>query len=211
MAADILYALVLTPLESAINALLQSDPVTCQALQRLSGKIIQIEADDLQQSVFILPFNAGMQLQSHIEGEADVTLSGSSNRLLQLLSSDNKAELFFGNGISVTGESALANQFQNLLADTRIDWEGLLAEHTGDLAAHQISDAVKGQISFVKHVSDSLRENLHEYIQEELRILPTRPETDAFMDAVDNLKDRTDRLTARIHVLQQKQSLEDQG
>lgn len=204
MANDMLHALILTPLESAINSLLQSDPVTCQALKRLTGRIIQIEATDLSQSVFIIPFNAGIQLQAHIEGEADVTLSGSSNRLLQLVSSDNKAEHFFGNGISVSGESSLANQFQQLLAETNIDWEALLADHIGDLPAYQLSELAKSQMSFVRHASTSFSENIHEYIQEEAQLLPTRPEAEAFMADVDHLKDRTERLAARISALEKK-------
>ncbi len=204
MANDMLHALILTPLESAINSLLQSDPVTCQALKRLTGRIIEIEATDLSQSVFIIPFNAGIQLQAHLEGEADVTLSGTSNRLLQLVSSDNKAEHFFGNGICVSGETSLANQFQQLLAETDIDWEALLADHIGDLAAHQLSELTRSQLSFVKRVGNSFSENIHEYIQEEAQLLPTRPEVEAFMADVDYLRDRTERLAARLNALEKK-------
>lgn len=204
MANDMLHALILTPLESAINTLLQSDTVTCQALKRLTGKVIQIEATDLRLSIFIIPFNAGVQLQAHIEGVADVTLSGSSNRLLQLISSENKAEHFFGNGITVSGETSLANQFQQLLAETDIDWEALLAGSIGDLPAHQLSELSKSQMNFVRRVGNSFSENIHEYIQEEAQLLPTRPEAEAFMADVDHLKDRAERLAARINVLEQK-------
>lgn len=204
MAADMLHAVLLTPLESAINTLLQSDPVTCRALQRMTGRVIRIKADDLNQSVYIIPFDTGVQLQGHIENEADVTLSGTSSRLVQLISSDNKAEHFFGNGITVTGETSLANQFQHLLAETRIDWEALLADCIGDLPAHQLSQLTKSQLSFFKRISNSLTENIHEYIQEEAQWLPTRPEAEAFMTDVDHLKDRVERLAARINALQKK-------
>ncbi|BBB28299.1 ubiquinone biosynthesis accessory factor UbiJ [Neptunomonas japonica] len=204
MAADILYAAILTPLESAINTILQSDPITCQALQRLTGRVIQVEATDLNQSIYIIPFNAGVQLQAHIEGTADVTLSGLSSRLIQLLTSENKAEHFFGNGISVIGETSLANQFQSLLANTRIDWEALLANGIGDLPAHQLSELTKSQLSHFQRISHSFSENIHEYIQEEAQLLPTRPEACAFMEDVDQLKERTERLAARINALQKK-------
>ncbi|WP_372743033.1 SCP2 domain-containing protein [Neptunomonas sp.] len=204
MANDMLHALILTPLESAINSLLQSDSVTCQALKRLTGKVIQIEATDLKQSLFIIPFDAGVQLQAHFEGDADVTLSGPSNRLLQLISSDNKAEHFFGNGITVSGETSLANQFQQLLAETHIDWEAFLADYIGDLPAHQLSEFSKNQLNFVKRVGSSFSDNIHEYIQEEAQLLPTRPEAEAFMQDVDHLKDRAERLGARIRALEQK-------
>lgn len=204
MANDMLQAALLTSLEAAVNALLQSDPVTCKALERITGKVIRIEASDLQQSVYIIPFNAGVQLQGHIEGNTDTTLSGSSSRLLQLINSDNKAEYFFGNGITVSGDTSLANQFQQLLSEVQIDWEALLADCIGDLPAHQLSELTKSQFSFFKRLSNSFSENIHEYIQEEAQLLPTRPETEAFMAEVDHLKDRSERLAARINALVKK-------
>ncbi|WP_160173730.1 hypothetical protein [Nitrincola sp. A-D6] len=40
-----------------------------------------------------------------------------------------------------------------------------------------------------------------EYLQEELRILPPRAEIDGFLEAVDQLRDATERLEARINTL----------
>ena len=204
MANDMLHAALLTSLEAAMNALLQSDPVTCKALERITGKVIRIEASDLQQSVYIIPFNAGVQLQGHNEGDADTTLSGSSSHLLQLINSDNKAEHFFGNGITVSGDTSLANKFQQLLGEVQIDWQALLAECVGDLPAHQLSVLTKNQFSFFRRLSNSFSENIHEYIQEEAQLLPTRPEAEAFMAEVDHLKDRAERLAARISALAKK-------
>ncbi len=204
MTADMLNAFVLTSLEAAMNKALRSDPVTCSALATLEGRIIQILAEDLNQSVYILPFDQGAQLQAYLEGDADVTLSGSSTRLLQLLTSDDKAEHFFGNSISIQGDASLANRFQAVLADMQIDWEALLADAVGDLPAHQIASFGRSQLTFLQQATRSMKANLQEYIQEEIAALPTQPETEHFLQQVDELRERSDRLAARIQRLEEQ-------
>lgn len=204
MAADMLNAFVLTSLEAAMNKTLRSDPVTCSALATLEGHIIQILAEDLNQSIYILPFDQGAQLQAYLEGDADVILSGSSTRLLQLLTSDDKAEHFFGNGINIQGDASLANRFQALLADMQIDWEALLADAVGDLPAHQITSFGRSQLTFLQQATRSMKANLQEYIQEEIAALPTQPETEHFLQQVDELRERSDRLAARIQRLEEQ-------
>ena len=44
----------------------------------------------------------------------------------------------------------------------------------------------------------TLEKDLGEYLQEELRLLPVRIEIDAFLAAVDSLRDDSERLQARF-------------
>ena len=204
MPSDMLHAALITPLEGLLNQLLATDSVTGDALGRLAGNIIKIEANDIAQSLFILPYQGGVQLQLDCEAPADVTLSGSSSKLLQLLTSQNKAEHFFGNGITVEGKTSLANQFQGLLADSQIDFEGLLAEYIGDLPAHYLSDIVRSKNHFLALAAKSFGLNSKEYIQEELNILPTQPEFEGWAIDVEGVSETTDRLAARIQRLERR-------
>lgn len=200
---------LLLTLESTINKLIASDSVTLSALGELEGSSIEIHISDFQQSVFILPFNGGLQLQSELNYPADVTLTGSSTSLMQMSSSDDKAAFLFGNGVEVAGKNALANQFQAVLANMQIDWEAILAEHTGDLLAHQITSFAKGQTEQVKKIAKSFELNFSEYIQEEIQILPTQIEADIQFAEIEELREQADRLSARIAQLEkstQKQS-----
>jgi ubiquinone biosynthesis protein UbiJ len=56
----------------------------------------------------------------------------------------------------------------------------------------------RGIGSWGKKQSKTLEQNLQEYLQEELRILPGRLEMTPFLDEIDRLRDDTERLSARI-------------
>ena len=202
MSLPMIIAALLESSEQAINPLLKTDAVTCQRLESLTGNVIGFEITDLSISLFVLPIQGGVQLQHQFPDTPDVTLKGDSITFMKLLSSSDKSEHFFGNGITVEGNAGLANQLQAMLADLEIDWEALLSKVIGNLPAHQIMSLTRGQLNYAKQVNTNLPQNISEYIQEEIRVLPPRAEAEAFMDGVDKLRERTDRLAAHVAALQ---------
>lgn len=201
---EMLSATAFTVAEEAINTLLQRDTVTLSRLEQLSGKVIQIQLSVPALSIYLLPNAQGLQIHSHIENDADVILSGGPADFIKLLTSEEKADALFGKGISVSGDSGLANRFQGILADTQIDWEGMLGDVIGDLPAHQAANFFNWKLNSYRRTGSSFIHNLEEYLTEEARLLPTRPEVDGFLQQVDQVRDRSERISARIQLLQQK-------
>lgn len=201
MTENPLLTTLLLPLESAINHLLANDPATSQSLGQISSRYIEIHASDLAQSVFIIPYPGGIQLLgSH--PTPDVCLHGTSTQLLEMATSQDKAQHLFGNGINIQGDTQLANRFQQLLANARIDWEALLADSLGDLPAHQLAQLIRSQQSQLLRTGTSISNNLNDYLKEELRLIPTPAENRLQKAAISQLREQTDRLSARIHTLQ---------
>ena len=199
---ELLNATAFTVAEEAVNTLLQRDEVTLERLGKLSGKVIAIQLTLPAITLYILPNCTGLQLQSHIEDDADVILSGGPTDFSKLLTSKDSAEAMFGKGITVTGDSGLANRFQEILADTQIDWEGALGDIIGDLPAHQLTNFLNWKASSYKRTGSSFIHNLEEYLTEEARMLPSRPEVDNFLKNVDQTRDSVERIEARIQQLQ---------
>ena len=198
MPFQMLNAALLTLAEPSINALLQRDPVTLRELGRLAGRVVAVEMTSPSLTLYLIPNTEGLQLQKHYGSEPDARLSGSASALLRLISSDDKTSALFGKGVTISGDSGLATRLQQILADADIDWEGLLADIIGDLPAHQASRFLRWQRDYWRHAGDSLSHNLGEYLQEEAQLLPPRPELEAFMADVDALRQRSDRLEARL-------------
>jgi len=196
-----LQAVFLDAAEAAVNPVLQRDPVTLAALGKLSGKVIGIEVTGWPVSLYILPHNQGVQLHQQAPCEADVTLSGDVAAFIKLLSSDEKADAMFGHGISVTGNTALASEFQAILKASDPDWEGLLGNLIGDLPAHEVSRYLGWKMGFYKQTGRSLSQNTLEYLQEEIRLLPPAAEIDHYLHQVDQIRQQCDRLAARIERL----------
>ena len=82
-----------------------------------------------------------------------------------------------------------------------IDWEGHLAHFTGDVVAYQIGSLFRKGRSFKQQLGSSLQQNITEYLQEELRVFPSKNELDDFFHDVDALSLHTERLQAHIEHL----------
>lgn len=202
MPLNMFNAALITLAEQGLNSLLSRDPVTLRALGQLGGRVVALEiSSPVAMTLFLIPNNEGLQLQQHYGAAADAVIAGSASALLRLVSSDDKAVALFGKGVTISGDSGLANRLQSILADTDIDWEGLLADQIGDIPAHQAARLARQQGNYWRQTGSSLSHNLGEYLQEEARLLPPRAELEGFMADVDKLRQRTDRLDARLQRL----------
>ena len=195
---EMLQASLFTTAEALINKLIHRDPVTLQHLARLEGKVIQIELTFPQLNLFLLPNSDGVQIQSVYQDTPDAILSGTANDFLTLASSKDKADAMFGKTIQISGDSALATRFQEILADAQIDWEMMLGDIIGDLPAHQIALYAAWKTQWYKNAGSSLISNLDEYLKEEVRFIPTRPEAEHFYSEIDALQERVERLAAKV-------------
>ena len=195
---EMLQATLFTTAEEVCNQLLKRDPVTLQHLERLSGKVIAIELTQPQLSLFLLPNADGLQLQSIYNDTPDAILSGRAVDFLTLITRADRADAMFGKTIQITGDTVLATRLQEILADAQIDWEAMIANLIGELPAHQLALYASWKAQWYKNAGTSALQNLDEYLKEEFRVIPTRPEVNKFYSEVDTLRERVERLSARI-------------
>jgi len=201
MSVELFAAAIIGTAETSLNELLKKDPKTLKQLERLSGKVIRFEIRQPTLHITLVPNSAGMDLLLHSEAIADLVLSGQASDFMQMLYSSSPDEKLFGKGIDVQGDTGLATQFSQMLRDFSIDWEAWLGDIIGDTTAHPLAQFVTQQREYFSKARKSLTDNSVEYLQEELRILPPRPEIEAFMEDIDQLRDDVERLEARINAL----------
>jgi ubiquinone biosynthesis protein UbiJ len=187
-------------LEVVLNRYLRLDPAALQRLAPLSGRLIRLEIKGLDVDIFLLPHSEGLQVYPEFDGEPDCTLSGTPLGFVRLGSGERADRLFDGT-VDIRGDTEIGQQFGEVLADLDIDWEEHLSHLTGDVAAHQVGRAARAAGRWGREVGQTLTQDLQEYLQEEVRLLPTRIENEEFADAVDALRDDLERLEARIQRL----------
>lgn len=193
--------LLIGAFEVAANRLLQQDPDAIRRLDRLSGKVIEVQITGLDVSVYMMPNADSLQVMGEWHGAVDTTLKGSPVAFAQLgLGGDARKELLSG-GISLEGDTLVGQQFQRLLTELNIDWEELLAQRVGDSAAYHVGKTVRGLRSFGRGVRNGLMQNFVEYTHHESEILPLRDEVDDFVDDVSELRDDVERLEQRLNRL----------
>lgn len=204
MNIETLQATLLTLAESSANELLSHNPEALRRLSQLDGKVISIQLQSPTLQLSIQPHVNGLQLEQIIREDADVALTGTPSDFLRLLTSQEKSDALFGKSIQISGDSALATRFSQILIDAGMDWEGMLAGIIGDLPAHQLGNYLRWKVGFYLNAGSSLITNLEEYLKEEIRLLPTQPEVNHFNRQVSQLREDTDRIQARIERLQQQ-------
>lgn len=198
-----LKAGLLMALESAVNNSLAYDPATQQALQALDGRVLHIACTSPVQSVYVLFIGSHVELWTLFEGAADTTLSGTASHFLQLWRARSKPTALSESGIALTGDADLLQQLQQISRYLDIDWEGLLAQYTGDVIAHQIGRTARGAGYWLRGARREAERLLSEFLQFESQTVPSRHEVERFCRDVDALALRLDRLQARLQQQEQ--------
>jgi ubiquinone biosynthesis protein UbiJ len=198
-----LPAMLASNLESAFNRYLTLDPDAGTRLQPLDGRTIALELRGFDLVVYLRVAAGRVSVlpEPDPDPEADTTLRGTPLGFARLgLGGDSSATLFSGD-VSISGDVETGQAFKAILDELNIDWEEQLAGITGDMVAHQLGNAARSAGNWLHQVRSTLEQDLGEYLQEELRVVPTRIETENFIGDVDRLRMDLERLEARIRRL----------
>ncbi len=190
-------------LETALTQYLSLDEDSPLLLQPLAGKVIAIQFEPMNETLYFCPTDHHIQILENFQGQADATIRGHLIQLGLSKFQSSSLESVFNGDLHIEGDTQTARHFQQLFSRIDIDLEEKLAGVTGDVIAHQIGNLFRRGQQWLNHSSESIRSNSKEFLQEETRDLPARPEVDAFCTAVDHLRTDFDRLQARIDYLTQ--------
>ncbi len=189
----------LKTLEKAINYALHLDADLPLKMTALHGKVIELVIAPLDVRFFILFEQSSIRLLSRYEGIADTVIHSSPLGLIRLsFLPASKARSLFNEKIRISGDVELGQAVKKLFDELDIDWEGHLAHFTGDVCAHQIGSLFRRVNAFHEHLFTSFTHNTKEYLQEEIRLFPSREELQDFFSDVDDISLEVERLEAQI-------------
>jgi len=197
-----LPASLLAGLEAALNRYLYLDPEATARMAALQPRSIAIELTPLQLTLYVVPAANGVQLRSQLETAPDTVLRGTPLGLAQLGLGSQGGKTLFSGSVAIEGDVETGQAFKAILDEMDIDWEEQLARLTGDVIAHQLGNTARRAAGVLGHARRTLERDIGEYLQEELRVLPTRIETENFSADVSRLGMDIDRLAARLRRLQ---------
>lgn len=182
--------------EKIINAALAYDPASRIGLAQLEPQVlaIQIIAPDFK--VFVVPTQAGIHLRGHYEGEITTQLQGTLPALFSLIKTDRLN--LKDSGVQLFGSTSFLVELQKILKNLEIDWEEMLSQVFGDIIGHQGAELIRTKMSWAKDRANNIQRLTSEFLTEELRILPSKPELAFFNAQVDDIKLGADRVAARI-------------
>jgi len=186
-------------IETSLNRYLQLDPEALPRFSALEGKIIALKIRGINQELFLFPSSDGFMVLADFDETADVSISGTPIALAKLGLADDPRDQLFNGEIEITGDVRLANQFSRLFSQLNIDWEELLAQRVGDIASHKMGNLFRDMGQWVKRSTKSVNLDAGEYLQEEVHLSPANAELRSFITKVDEVREATDRLAAKIN------------
>jgi ubiquinone biosynthesis protein UbiJ len=187
-------------LEVLVNRLLSMDEEGRAALCGLAGSTMSVVLDDTRYRLFLRITDEGLELHDDPEPEADVTIRGTPAAFLGFVRGEKAAA---GGSIDISGDVALAQEFQAVLKNLELDWEESLSGLIGDTLARKAGNLIRGTARFMAQTRRTLEADISEYLRYETEVLPDRAEIDEFNSAVDTLRNDVERLKIRIARLQQ--------
>jgi ubiquinone biosynthesis protein UbiJ len=190
-------------LETTLNTALHLDPEAINKLERFSGKIIAIELQGLELTLFLLPGPDGISLMSQYDAEPDTILSGTPLAMAKMALGPDASKVLFAGEVTIRGDVETGQGFKRLLDELDIDWEEQLARYTGDIAAHKLGELFRATLAWGQQALDILGQDATEYFQQEGQDLPVAASVRQFMHDVDTLRDDAARLESRLARLQQ--------
>lgn len=190
-------------LETALNTALRLDPEAIRRLEQFSGKVIAIELQGLNLTLYLLPGSNGVNLMTQYCAEPDTILSGTPLAMAKMALAPDASKVLFAGEVTIRGDVETGQRFKRLLDELDIDWEELLSRFSGDVVAHKLGDLVRATTTWGQQTLKILGQDTAEYLQQEVQDLPLPATVRQFIQAVDSLRDDTARLEARVARLRQ--------
>ncbi len=185
---------------SKINSQITTRTSAKKISQELEGKILSIQIKNTSHFYNVIMISNELNLHTNKEN-FDVQISGSLISFTNLLR-DNSSDALRDGSIGINGDVAVAQKFQKLFEMIKPDIEEELSHVVGDVMANNIVKFSKKTGVWMLNTRDILQENIKEYLQEEIKLMPTKYEFNFFSKEVSKIRDDIERLEKKIKEFQ---------
>jgi len=183
-----------SPAIKYINKVLQSDmfnkSIPDNFLSEINNKKIKINLKDINYST-ILHISDNTIIVLDEEGDFDVELITTPATLALFILSKGSDK--FSSKIIINGDIDTANKFNNFLSSSEKIKE-ILIHLIGKEKTKDIEKGIKSITVFFNDIFSSSTSDLVDFLTDDLTVLPSKSDVNQFLDEVDSLKSRTDKL-----------------
>ena len=188
-------------LEFAINRAVALDTGTRERIAKLDGRRIGVELKPLDLALAITVDRDRLRVGPHWERERDLNLRASPASLFAFAMRGGEDSALPPGKVDISGDAELARQFEKIMRDFHPDFEEAFAQTFGDVLGVPIAKVVGSAFAWMRDSAKSFALDAAEFVRDESRDAVAKSEADPFFDDVDGLRERVDRLEARIRRL----------
>src|SRR5690606_25743210 len=158
-------------LERLLNKALALDLASQPKLRCWDGKMLGLCLQPPGLSVALLFQDGQVRAFAESDGQTDARITGTPLAVLRFLA---PVDVGANTELAVASAQPLVDVFRQPLQELQPDWEAELAQHLGDVLAHEADRRIRQGVQWGQQAQRTRLANLAEYVTEECRILPPR-------------------------------------
>ena len=189
-------------LQAALNRLLALDADTAARLQTLQGKRVELEILSPPLALAITvnagKLEVGPVLRAAGAAEPDLGLRATLGGLLGQLPFLRASGRPPTGSLRINGDAELARTLQQLARAFDPDWDRPFVSALGPIMGPQVARLIREALQAGGKLAKNMVRDAADFVTEESRDVISKAELEAFNDDVDALRDRAERLLARV-------------
>jgi len=190
-------------LESAINRLLELDDDTPSRMERLEGRMLQLDIEGLGITLFFAFNGYQVEVGTQSSHAPDTVISGSPPALFAMAVPDEIGSWGTPQSrVTITGDANLARDLERLFSRLDPDWEGRISRIFGDVWGHQIASGLRAGAEQARETAENAGSMFSEYMEQNQAPVIRSEELDELADNVEETRRRAELLEARIQKLE---------
>ena len=187
-------------LETALNHTLSLDPDTQRKLAALDGRRVVLHLRGPELALAVTVVGERLQVGPPDADEAATStlrVAATPGSLLAMALRRGDDGVAPGK-VEIVGDADLARRLEKLASAFAPDFEEAFARTFGDVLGVPIARAVRKALAHAKESASHLTEDGAAWLRDESRLAVAPGEAEGFLDGVDALRERGERLEARL-------------
>lgn len=194
-------------LETALNHTLSLDPDTRQRLAALNGRSVQLYLRGPELALAVTVDEARLKVGPPEEDGTrqgnQLKVAATPGSLLAMLFRRDDDGIAPGK-VEIAGDAELARRLEKLASKFAPDFEEAFARSFGDVLGVPLAKVVRNGLAHARETASHLTEDTADWLRDEVRVAMAPGEVEGFLDGVDELRERSERLESRIQRLLQR-------
>lgn len=189
-------------LETLLNTTVRYDRHGGACMTPLVGKTIAVHLTDLRRTVYLIIQPGLITLNRSLEGEADATIHTGVPFWPLLKKPDTRQAVLEAGHARLEGDVHTAEQLLDCLGRLSPDVGAFVERWAGQLPASFVTESAQALRRLLSQLSDGADQAVKEYLQYELRLLPTRDEFTAFKADIAAMASQVEALAKRVEKIE---------
>ena len=183
-------------MEAALNRAVDLDPDTRARLDVLDGRSVQVHLSGPDLALRISVEKGRLRVGPPEDGGSlRVTASPASLLAMAMRRDDDGVA---PGKVDIAGDAELARRLERLARQYAPDVEEAFAKTFGDAIGVPLAKALREGLSHARETVSHLTEDGADWLRDEGRVAVAPGEADAFLNGVDEVRERTERAEARL-------------